>query len=72
MQQGKDDLLPTTLSKSTMQRQSSDAPPPQHEDSLQQEDNNAFFFAPSEPTVRRSTQSTKGVPPIRYEESISH
>ena len=64
VQQGKDDLLQTTLSKSTMQRQSGDAPPHQHEDSLQQVDRNSFLSAPSEPTVRRSTRSTKGVPPI--------
>ena len=71
VQQGKDDLLRTTPSKPTMQRQSGDAPPHQHEDSLQH-DQNSFLSAPSEPTVRRSTRSTKGVPPIRYGEPISH
>ena len=72
VQQGKDDLLRTTLSKSTVQRQSGDAPPHQHENSLQQDDHNSFFSAPSEPTVRRWTRSTKGVPPIRYGKPISH
>ena len=72
VQQGKDDLLRTTPSKPTMQRQSGDAPPHQHENSLQQDDQNSFLSAPSEPTVRRSTGSTKGVPPIRYGEPISH
>ena len=72
MQQRKDDLLRTTLLKSTMQRQSSDAPPPQHDDLLQQVDHNSFLSAHSKPTVRRLTRSTKGVPPIRYGESISH
>ena len=38
VQQGKDDLLLTTPSKPTMQRQSGDAPPHQHEDSLQQDE----------------------------------
>ena len=59
VQQEKDDLLRTTLSKSTMQRQS-DAT------RLQHDDHNSFLSAPSEPTFRRSTRSTKGVPPIRY------
>ena len=72
VQQGKDDLLHTTLSKSTMQRQSSDASPPQHEDLLQQNNQNSFLSASSKPTVRRLIQSTKGVPPIQYGESISH
>ena len=72
VQQGKDDLLRTTLSKSTIQRQSGDAPPHQHEDSLQQDNHNSFLSAPSEPTVRRSTRSTKDVPPIRYGEPISY
>ena len=72
MQQRKDDLLRTTLSKSTMQRQSGDATPNQQEDSLQQNDHNSFLSASSEPTVRRSTPSTKGIPPIRYGEPISH
>ena len=72
VQQEKDDLLRTAPSKSTMQRKSDDAPPHQHEDSLQQDDHNSFLSAPSKPTVRRSTRSTKGVPPIRYGEPISH
>ena len=72
VQQGKNDLLRTTLSKSTMQRQSGDASRHQHKDSLQQDDHNSFLSAPSEPIVRRSTRSTKGVPPIRYGELISH
>ena len=42
VQQGKNDLLHTTPSKSTMQRQSGDAPPHQHEDLLQQDDHNSF------------------------------
>ena len=71
-QHRKVDLLRTTLLKSTMQRQNGEAPLPQHKDSLQQVGKNSFFSAPSEPTVRRSTRSTKGVPPIRYKESISH
>ena len=43
VQQEKDDLLRTTLSKSTTQRQSGDAPPHQHEDTLQQDDHNSFL-----------------------------
>ena len=34
VQQGKDDIMRTTLSKSTMQKQSGDVPPLQHKDSL--------------------------------------
>ena len=60
VQRGKDDLLHTTLSKSTMQRQSGDAPPHQHKDSLQQDDHNSFLSAPSESTVHRSTSQLSG------------
>ena len=53
VQQRKNDLLRTTLSKSTMQKQNDDAPPLQHKDSLQKDNYNSFLFALSKPTVLR-------------------